>query len=193
VTNAQYTPPRGKGLGHVLYVRSRRLMAQAFDEHQLKLAGPEMLVAEGVGVSGGGGLGDFSVSPSGVLAYRRGELGRQEMAWFDRSGKPGGAIGERPGHPRANVRLSPDGKWVAFTRQGETQQDVWVADLAGGDSSRFTLSGGRSPVWSPDGGSIAYLRQDTIYRKPFRGGGAEVALWTGPGGPRHRVAPPAAR
>src|SRR5258706_3651012 len=157
-------------------------MAQALDEGQLTLTGPEMLLAEGVGTSGGGGLGDFSVSPSGVLAYRRSELGKQEMAWYDRAGKQAGAMGERPGHPRANVRLSRDGKWVAFTRQGETFQDVWVADLGGGAPSRFTLNGGRSPVWSPDGSYIAFLRQDTVYRKPFRsGGGREAPLnWPGP-------------
>jgi hypothetical protein len=59
--------------------------------------------------------------------------------------------------------------------------DVWIADLSTASVSRFTLDGGRSLVWSPDGSQLAYVRQDTVYRKPFTGGATEVALWTGAG------------
>jgi hypothetical protein len=79
------------------------------------------------------------------------------------------------------LRVSPDGKRAAFTRAGDAFQDVWIADLGGGGISRFTFEGGRSPVWSPDGSQLAFLRQDSIYRKPIIGGGPEVALWSGPG------------
>jgi dipeptidyl aminopeptidase/acylaminoacyl peptidase len=96
-------------------------------------------------------------------------------------GKPTGTIGDRAGNPRNNVRVSPDGKWAAFTRAGETSQDIWIANVANGAVSRFTFQGGRSPVWSPDGAQLAFLRDDTIYRKPFTNGGAEVAIWKGPG------------
>ena len=103
------------------------------------------------------------------------------MVWFDRGGRPIGAIGDRPGNPRNNLRLSPDGKSVAFTRQGPESQDVWIYDLVRSVASRFTLGGGRSPQWSPDGSQIAFLQQETIYRKPVNGVGAEVALWQGQG------------
>jgi Tol biopolymer transport system component len=181
VTNAQYAPPRKGKLGHVLFVRDGKLMAQPFDAERMTLGEAPVTLAEDVAVSGGGGLGDFSVSPSGVLAYRRGDRGKHELVWYDRTGTQVGAIGDRSGSPRNNVRLSPDGKWAAFTRQGEAFQDVWIADLVGGATSRFTLKGGRTPAWSPDGSYIAFLRQDTIYRKPVRSGGEEVAVWSGPG------------
>jgi hypothetical protein len=181
VTNGQYVPPRAGKLGYVLFVRDRKLTAQPFDLERLTLAGAAVTLAEGVAVDSGSGLGDFSVSPNGVLAYRRAEAGKQELAWYDREGRQVGAIGDRPGNPRNNLRLSPDGKWAAFTRQGVAAQDVWIADLVGGGASRFTLNGGRTPVWSPDGSYIAFLRNDTIYRKPVRGGGEEVPVWSGPG------------
>jgi Tol biopolymer transport system component len=156
-------------------------MAQVFDEDTLTLAGTATIVADDIAVSGTGGVADFTVSSNGVLAYRRAEAGREELAWYDRQGNQIGTLGDRPGNPRASVRISPDGQWAAFTRAAEGAQDVWIADLVRGGVSRFTLAGGRSPIWSPDGSQLAFLRDDTIYRQPFSGGGAEVAIWTGPG------------
>jgi Tol biopolymer transport system component len=103
------------------------------------------------------------------------------MVWYDRTGNIVGGIGDRPGHARNSLRLSPDGKLVAFTRQEDRGQDVWISDLEREVDSRLTFDGGRSPVWSPDGTEIAFLRGDTILRKPVSGAGAEVVLWTGPG------------
>ena len=84
------------------------------------------------------------------------------------------------GNKRNNLRLSPDGKAVAYTRLNGDTQDVWTHDFSRGVPARITLNGGRSPVWSPDGTQIAYLRGDTIFRKPVAGG-AEVAVWKGAG------------
>jgi len=157
------------------------LMAQQFDADTLNLVGSPTSLAADIAVSGAGGLADFTVSSNGVLAYRRAEPEPDELAWYDREGKQIGTLGDRPGNPRAGVRISPDGQWAAFTRAVDGVQDVWVADLVRGGISPFTLAGGRSPVWSPDGSQLAFLRDDTIYRKPFSGGGPEVAVWSGPG------------
>jgi serine/threonine protein kinase/Tol biopolymer transport system component len=181
VTNARYAPPHADAPGYLLYVRDRKLMAHRFDADTLTLSGTPTVVAADIAVSGAGGVADFSVSSNGVLAYRRMEPAPAELAWYDRAGQPIGTLGDRPGNPRGGVRISPDGKWAAFTRAADGVQDVWIADLARGGISRFTLAGGRSPVWSPDGSQLAFLRDDTIYRKPFADGGPETALWSGPG------------
>ena len=112
------------------------------------------------------------------------------MAWYDRTGKRVGAIGDRRGHPRNIIRFSPSGKSAAFTRQGAMTQEVWIADVASGHPERLT-DNGRSPVWSPDESEIAFLRQDesdksdpptyTIYRKKVDGSAAEVPVWSGAG------------
>ncbi len=180
VTSAQYAPPSADAPGCILFVRDGRLLAQPFDVDRLMLAGEPRLVAESVAAHAFGSFGDFSISPNGVLAYRVAEPAKQELVWLDRTGRSVATIGDRPGNRRNSLRLSPDGKSVAFTRQGDEFQDVWVYDLVRGVASRLTFSGGRSPVWSPDGLEIAYLHDDTIFRKSV-GGGADVAIWKGPG------------
>src|SRR5205807_6010552 len=67
-------------------------------------------------------------------------------------------------------QLSPDGKWVAYTvttislpdNRGVTR--VWLADLATATARQVTQGPGsdRSPRWSPDGLTLAFLstRQD---------------------------------
>ena len=181
VTNAQYGRPRGKPPGQILFVRDGKLVAQTFDPDKSALGAEANTAAEQVAVSASGGVGDFSVSQNGVLAYRVVQPVTQEMVWIDRKGNVSGSLGDRAGNPRSNLRISPDGKSVAFTRRGPDTTDVWVQDLGGGAAFRFTLNGGRSPVWSHDGSQIAYARDNTVYRKPLHGAGAEQTIWTGPG------------
>jgi Tol biopolymer transport system component len=178
--NAKYAPPRAGAPGYLLFVRDGTLFAQEFDAARFELAGRPMTIAD-VGPSPTGAAGDFSVSAAGVLAYRIESPAAQELVWYDRSGNAVGSIGDTSGNPRSNVRLSPDGKAVAFTRQGPTAQDVWIYDLERRATSRLTFGGGRSPVWSPDGREIAFLRGETVLRKSADGAGPEVALWTGSG------------
>jgi eukaryotic-like serine/threonine-protein kinase len=190
VTNAQYAPGRNGRSSHLIYVRGGRLIARPFDDDRLELTGSERTLAENVGVTLGGGLADFSVSAAGVVAYRHAAAGPQEeMAWYDRTGKKVGTIGDRRGHPRNIIRFSPSGKSVVFTRQGANTQEVWVADVTSGQPERLT-DNGRSPVWSPDASEIAFLREDegdqrdsptyTIYRKKVDGSVPEVRIWSAP-------------
>jgi hypothetical protein len=180
VSNAHYAPPRSGKPGYIVFVRNGKLVAQPFDASTGVLSGETVTVAENVATSSlGNRLADFALSPAGVLAYRSAEPAAHEMVWYDRSGKVVGTIGNRPGNPRNNIRISPDGNAVAFTRQAAETQEVWVHDLVRGVSSRLTLNGGRSPVWSPDGTQIAFVRGDTIYRIAATGG-VEIVVWRGP-------------
>ena len=167
--------------GSVLFVRDGQLLSRPFDPGRLAFTGEPRLVADRVASHSFGHIGDFAVSPGGVLAYRVAELPSQELAWFDRAGRRVGGIGDRPGNRRNNVRLSPDGKSVAFVRQEGDVQDVWTYDLASGAATRLTFNGGRSPVWSPDGSEVMFLHQDTIFRRPVAGAGVEVPVWKGSG------------
>lgn len=56
---------------------------------------------------------------------------------------------------------SPDGTRIVFSakRDGDDVEQLYLLDLAGGDAQRLTslVNGARSPVFSPDGGSVAFV------------------------------------
>ena len=53
-----------------------------------------------------------------------------------------------------NTALSPDGSTIAFTFKG----DIYTVPFGGGSATRLTASPAYDswPVWSPDGGTIAF-------------------------------------
>src|SRR6185295_11375754 len=65
----------------------------------------------------------------------------------------------------ADPRVSPDGKWVAYTiatsslKDDKSESRVWMAPVAGGDAVAMTRKGASSssPRWSPDGKWLAFL------------------------------------
>jgi dipeptidyl aminopeptidase/acylaminoacyl peptidase len=67
----------------------------------------------------------------------------------------------------SGVTWSPDSRRIAFSakREGDDQAQIYVLDIAeGGESQRMTnvASGARSPQFSPDGRSIAFV--SSVYR-----------------------------
>jgi Tol biopolymer transport system component len=145
--------------GHLLHVRDQTLVAQPFDTASLKLEGEPIPLGEGLGVDAVG-LASFSVSRTGVLAYRAGPSEGRQLVWFDRAGKETPALEEPGGYHDA--WLSPDGRRLAFvlTKGGEGA-DIWIRDVARGVSSRFTFDSASEgdPVWAPDGSRLVYAAQ----------------------------------
>jgi eukaryotic-like serine/threonine-protein kinase len=165
-SQATYVPSPDPSLGYVLFVRASgsngagTLMALLLDPRRFQIVGEPVPVAEQIA--------SFSVSPTGVLVYwsgtstvsgpSRGNI-QGRLTWFDRSGKPLGAIGD-PGLFRT-LAISPDGKEVAFERadpQNFSNRNIWLYDFARGVTTRFTFDSGwdGNPVWSPDGSHIAF-------------------------------------
>jgi eukaryotic-like serine/threonine-protein kinase len=120
-------------------------------------------------------------APSGKAAPKGSVQGR--LTWFDRQGKIVGTLGE-PGLYRT-LTISPDGKRVAFERTDPQTQnrDLWLLDIAGGASTRFTSNPGWEafPTWSPDGRRIVFTsnRSGTfdLYQKTADGAKDEELLY----------------
>ena len=121
----------------------------------------------------------FSASTNGRLAYRTGNTSSsRQLTWFTRDGKVLSTIGDPGGYEQ--LTLSPDGRRAIYRDLASTLSgDLWVTDVARGGSVRFTSERtlGGFPVWSPNGGRIAFQIGQDLYLKPSSGGGdAELLL-----------------
>jgi eukaryotic-like serine/threonine-protein kinase len=145
------------GMGNILFVRDGVLLAQAFDERRLALAGEPIAVADNLGV--GFEHASFSATSGGVLVYQARSASGSQLEWLDRQGKLLGSIGD-PANSFYQLEISPDGKRAVINRGFALNQPValWVLDFARGTTERFTLGSSSAgyPVWSPDGRRIAF-------------------------------------
>src|SRR5882762_2052480 len=88
-------------------------------------------------------------------------------------------------------RVSPDGKWIAYTEANKAGTDIWVIPAAGGAARRLTFhpateagTGGRHGpddmviTWTPDSRSVVFLSKrdqwnswiQNLYEVPVAGG-----------------------
>jgi len=69
-------------------------------------------------------------------------------------------------------KFSPDGKFLAFTSEGESDYniDVYIKPVNQGEALRITTNSAEdtNPVWSPDGRHLAILRKSRRYDEKFK-------------------------
>jgi Tol biopolymer transport system component/predicted Ser/Thr protein kinase len=167
--------------GRLLYLRESSLLTQPFDPSSGLLSGEAAPVAERVQFDLSTWHGVFAVSAGNVLAFQPGGIGSgNRLVWYDRAGKPLGALGEKNNYV-GPVRISSDGKRVAAAI-GDPG-DLFLFDLASGVKTRLTFSASTNFVgaWSPDGRQILLSSTRKIGRfglfvKPSSGASAEQSL-----------------
>jgi serine/threonine protein kinase len=180
---AMYAASVGNGPGRLLFLRDTTLFAQPFDPESLELSGEAIPIADQVGSFAAANAGLYSISETGVLAYRVGAGGNQnQLNWYDDQGKVLGTVGEKGNY--SNPAMSPDGTRaaVAVFDRSTGNSNIWVVDLSRGNSSKVTFNSGRNdfPVWSPDGKTIVFASNRSgpmdLYSKNADGSGEERLL-----------------
>ena len=177
-SQAYYAPP-----GYLVYMQSDSLVAQRFDASRGVLVGDARSLVTGVAKNTSEPWGEFTVSTTGVLAFRQGSVTNpSRLSWFDRNGNVTGTLGEVSDYSVA--ALSPDGQRVAVSvRDSSGKRDIWVFDVQRGTKTRITFepSDEVNPTWSPDGSEIAYSSDRRghrdIYARPSSGTGQERVVF----------------
>ena len=129
---ARYVPT-----GHLVYAERGKLLAVAFDLDELEVTSQPVTLLEDLRTNGEFWGAPFALSEDGLLVYAPGP--DQEFAslvWADHQGKfeP---LGLEPGF-FGGFALSPNGAQVAVTIREGSGADIWLWNIARGQSTRFT-------------------------------------------------------
>jgi eukaryotic-like serine/threonine-protein kinase len=175
-TNARYAG------GHLIYERAGALWAAPFDPVRLKVAGPSVLVLEGVSSSGAYGSADFAVSRDGSLVYVPGKMRGTDrrLVRVNRAGKTRPLTDSRRAF--SSLSLSPDGGRLALTIEAANDQ-IWVYDLERSTLSPQTLRWNNNEViWTPDGNRLTFTSTrgtaSNLFWQPADGSGPAERLTT---------------
>ena len=171
--------------GKLLYRSGTSLVAQPFDPQSGKLLGPAVQLVGNLRDDVGVWRSIFSSSENGILVYQEGNaaVARSRLTWLDRAGRELGTYDVRE-NTIAHVRLSPDGKRLAFIT-GSPASSVWTLDLERKTRTRVTFDQlpVSEPSWSPDGKTLVFTlavaqggENVEIHGKAADGSGAEKNL-----------------
>jgi serine/threonine-protein kinase len=127
------------------------VMAAPFDLRSRKVTGDPVTLVEGLSSN------VARMSRTGSLVFMHGAR-PDRLSWIDEHGKAEDLTSEA--HEYGTPRLSPDGRFVAFTLPSVsgTTNDIGVLDIAAKRIRRLTNQDNNvSPEWLPDSKSLVYL------------------------------------
>jgi Tol biopolymer transport system component/predicted Ser/Thr protein kinase len=134
--------------GHVVFARSKQLLAAPFDPAQLVITGPAVTVLDGVFAPSP----NFRVAGNGTLVYLPDTaMQNNALVWVDRQGQATPLLENRANY--RSPRLSPDGRRVAV----QVDSEIWIYEVETGRGLRLTFEGdNQSPIWTPDGQRVVF-------------------------------------
>jgi len=70
-----------------------------------------------------------------------------------------------PGSAQHSSRISPDGRWIAYSSDETGRQEIWLEPLpTTGKRFQLTRQGGRHPLWSPNGQTLYFDQDGKMFR-----------------------------
>ena len=171
--------------GFLFFVRDRNLLAQRFEPDEGALTGPATPIAQNIDYFNPRDIGNYSVSPSGMIAFRENVPHLAQLVWADRTGRVLSVVGE-PGLFALGRRTFGSGVATLIRRDGTDQESVWVMDLQRGVTTRATENfrvGTASGIPSPHDSQIAVStlvatdrRKASLWLQSPSGGGEVMTL-----------------
>jgi dipeptidyl aminopeptidase/acylaminoacyl peptidase len=127
-------------------------------------------------------FGDVAIAETapGLIAYRASAALRQ-FKWFDRTGREIGTLGAPDENQPTALRLSPDGRAVAFRRTLGGNTDLWSIDTSRGVLRRLTVDPSRDydAIWAPGSDRLIFNSDRKgvldLYEISLSGGGVPQA------------------
>ena len=169
--NAAYAAP-----GYLLFYKDKNLLAQRFDQKRLALMGEPVVILTEIQYQPQIKRAVFAASDDSLLAAQTGTtVALSQLVWFDRQGKQLGVVGQPDVY--GNVSIAPNERSVVVNKTDVVTQntDIWTLDLQRDFAKRITFdtSFSAAPVWSPDGGQVAFfsnrLRSSDVFAKNSSG------------------------
>ena len=139
-TAVRYTPAGG---GRILFVRNDNLYAQTLNRTTRTLEGEPELIQQRVASSPSFYAAHFSVSRTGVVAWRPGTAGLSQVTIFDRRGKGdrhGGSSYRRP-DAQARARRDTSARGIQRDRVAAGARPTWAAAVGAGRSGHAVVAG----------------------------------------------------
>lgn len=149
----------GYSQGYLLYLHDRNLIAQHFDPSSMAFSGSPLAVTEDVDYWAPKDLGNFSVSDTGTLLYRKAQSSESRFAWVKLPGKETEEFGDTIIGITDPISVSADARKIAFAKRepNAPDTDLWLFDLDRKIMARqtFNVSGLIYSAFSPDGTKLA--------------------------------------
>lgn len=126
----------------------------------------------------------FSASDNGVLIYRMSTAAVTQLAWFDRSGKPLGTMGESATYREFVLSRAGDQVIAERVDARSGKRGIWQIDVARGISTRITPGSDNEEnmIVSPDGTALVYASDGKdgpgIFHRSLAGGAVTSLLQT---------------
>ncbi len=148
------------GAGQLFYADyDGHLFSVPFDSSKGVVTGNATEVANFISVQPATYYAALTAATNGTLVYSTTPgAALSVLTWMDRSGKVLSSLGDPA--VQFNPTISPDGSRVAvdISDQKASNVDIWLENVAGAGSSRFTFDPAEEVVgvWSRDGKTVAY-------------------------------------